>query len=276
MIEYQTINCNVPYNYNIWTYRDYSGTNIHMDYEFIYVLKGQLDVTIESYTETLSQGESALILPNQVHTLKTRENTYIWIIVFAKDYVPEFHKKLNGRICLNNKCCFEEFDKEIVLKKLIIAKPNRLELCAILSLICADFMKTRQDSDFVKSIYTGTEKLLHLMLAYVNDHFRENITLHSMAQSLGYDEHYVSRCFNNYFGKNFKQFLNEYRINYARELLANMDRMEINMAEIAYLSGFQSVRNFNRAYKSIVGKAPREDSLVEERIDGRAIEEYNP
>ena len=93
------------------------------------------------------------------------------------------------------------------------------------------------------------------MLLYISEHYRENITLESMARELGYESHYISRCFHTHLSKNFKEFVNEYRIHYAKHLISSPERM--TMTEIAFLSGFQSVRNFNRVYKSIEGTEPR-------------------
>ena len=72
---------------------------------------------------------------------------------------------------------------------------------------------------------------------------------------MGYEEHYLSRCFHNCFAMNFKQFVNEYRIQFARRLLEQQPPLPIT--EIAYMSGFGSVRNFNRVYRAIVGTEPR-------------------
>ena len=76
-----------------------------------------------------------------------------------------------------------------------------------------------------------------------------------MAQSLGYEEHFISRRFNNFFHKNFKQFINERRIHSAKYLLAVKDS-ELTMTDIAYQCGFQSVRNFNRVFRNIMGYPP--------------------
>ena len=74
-----------------------------------------------------------------------------------------------------------------------------------------------------------------------------------MADYLGYEKHYVSRYFNKWFNTNFKQFINEYRVGYAEELLK---RHDLSVTEVAYKAGFGSVRSFNRVFKSIMNKTP--------------------
>ena len=258
MILFQEQNSLIPYNYNTYVYTDFSFIpHLHHDFEWIYVKEGTLELTVENRTELLHTGESALILQNQIHSFHTPQHSVIWVCVFAKDYVPEFCKMIRDRICKNNRLYLPSSDRDFLLRKLIETDADRLETCACLHLVCACFMKNRSDEDFVLADYTGSQLLLHQMLVHISAHFTENITLHEMAQALGYDESYISRSFHAFFKKNFKQFVNEYRIHYARELLAQYGR-DKTMTEIAYMSGFQSVRNFNRAYRNIVGSQPRD------------------
>ena len=102
--------------------------------------------------------------------------------------------------------------------------------------------------------------LIHRILDYLNVHYKENIRLCDVASVLGYEEHYVSRIFNKFFGKSFTSLVNEYRIYYARTLMRNDP--SLTLAEVAFSSGFGSLRNFNRAYLSIVGKPPKRNSKV--------------
>lgn len=283
-IEYQDYNSNKPYNYNALYYKDYVGfPHLHSDYELIYVIEGNLTLTAGYYQGQFSAGEAALILPNQVHYFSLEKNSLVWIAVFAKEYVPEFHKMHQEKICPDNRIYLEKNDSEILLQKLICHHsdsmktalplgdgvfscnhPNYLAKCAMLNFACASYMKTRTNNDFIKPYYQGTAPLLHQILTYIQNHYREDITLRQMSKSLGYEEYYVSRCFNNFFHKNFKQFINERRIHSARYLLAEKDS-ELTMTDIAYQCGFQSVRNFNRVFRNIMGYPPSKHNGTAEK-----------
>ena len=75
-----------------------------------------------------------------------------------------------------------------------------------------------------------------------------------MAKELGYEPHYLSRYFNQFFSKSFKRVLNEYRVSYAKELMASGER---SLSRVALESGFQSIRNFNRVYRELEKEEPR-------------------
>ena len=85
--------------------------------------------------------------------------------------------------------------------------------------------------------------------------YKEDISLKSLSEKLGYEEHYISRCFNRYFDRNFKSFINELRISFAIEYMNQ--NPDSTITQIALSSGFQSVRSFNRAYKNVVGTTPK-------------------
>lgn len=66
---------------------------------------------------------------------------------------------------------------------------------------------------------------------------------------------YISRCFNEHHGKTFFEFVNEYRVNYAKELLrSTSERMEI----VAEQSGFSSRQSFHRVFLKIAGCPPEQ------------------
>lgn len=259
MFFYQEQNSLIPYNYNAYEYRNYSFLpHMHGDFELIYVKNGVLEVTVEGRKLALEAGEAALVFPNQVHGFRTSQESLCWICVFSGDYVPEFSRLTEDRICLDNRLYLDETDRQILYNRLMTAGEERLERCAGLMSICAAFMRERNEKDFKPAEEGGNETLVHQMLMYISRYYKEDITLRGMAEALGYEEHYISRRFGSYFKMNFKQFVNEYRLQYARRLLADREQ-KLTMVEIAYRSGFQSVRNFNRAYKRLMGGQPRNE-----------------
>lgn len=65
---------------------------------------------------------------------------------------------------------------------------------------------------------------------------------------------YLSRYFHKNIPMNFIDFINHYRVSHAQDLLAQ----GVDLVETAYSSGFQSIRSFNRVFKSFTGKTPTE------------------
>ena len=76
-----------------------------------------------------------------------------------------------------------------------------------------------------------------------------------VATALGVRLDEVSRCINSY-AFNFSQFVNGYRIEYAKQLM--LRKQGIKMTQVAIESGFSNETTFFRTFKNIVGMTPSE------------------
>ncbi len=76
-----------------------------------------------------------------------------------------------------------------------------------------------------------------------------------VATALGVRLDEVSRCINSY-AFNFSQFVNGYRIEYAKQLM--LQKPGIKMTQVAIESGFSNETSFYRTFKTIVGMPPSE------------------
>lgn len=244
MIVYQDDNSSIPYNFQKNLYEDFRYVqHFHRDYELVYVMEGTLNVTVENRSFLLQEDSFALILQDQIHSFETDGYSKVCVCVFASEYVNEFQKLAALKTSSENRFALQGVDAEFVKSKLIFGESDRLGLCACLTFVCSEFLKQ------VELLNTKKEydrDILHRMLLYITEHYKENISLKTMAEALGYEEHYLSRCFHSRLGKNFKSFVNEYRLNYAKYLLSN--EKDMSVTEVAYASGFQTVRNFNRVF----------------------------
>lgn len=90
---------------------------------------------------------------------------------------------------------------------------------------------------------------------YIDEHYKDDIGLQDVATFLGYSEVYFCKIFKQNFGRNFIAYLNGYRIDRAKELLANPS---INIKDISSEAGYRDANYFTRVFKRIVGTTPSE------------------
>ncbi len=88
---------------------------------------------------------------------------------------------------------------------------------------------------------------------YIENHYKEDIALLDVAGVFGYSDVYFCKLFKQNFGKNFITYLNEFRMDKAKELLANP---AINIKDISVLAGYRDANYFTRVFKRMVGKTP--------------------
>ena len=137
---------------------------------------------------------------------------------------------------------------------------NLLLIEGYLNLICA---KVVENSAFDKPIHTDGI-LYQKVISYLSTHFKEDISLKSIAKKFGYNEKYLSHLLNELTGIHFSKFLAMYRIEYAKKLLMNKKNMCIS--EIALESGFSSINTFNRNFKDFTKFTPSEDRTLHFKI----------
>ncbi len=90
---------------------------------------------------------------------------------------------------------------------------------------------------------------------YIENHYKDDIALLDVAEIFGYSDVYFCKLFKQNFGKNFITFLNEFRIDKAKELLANP---AINIKDISALAGYRDANYFTRVFKRMTGRTPSE------------------
>ncbi len=88
---------------------------------------------------------------------------------------------------------------------------------------------------------------------YIEEHFRENLTLEVLAGVMYMNPYYFSSFFKKNAGENFKDYVNRVRIRHAVSLLVTTD---MKAYEIAEETGFRDVRSFTEAFSRAYGETP--------------------
>jgi AraC-like DNA-binding protein/quercetin dioxygenase-like cupin family protein len=96
---------------------------------------------------------------------------------------------------------------------------------------------------------------LENVFEFVENNYISDITLEDAAKEAGFSVYHFSRFFKQNAGMTFGQYLNNFRITKAEWFLINDDD---NITEIAFKSGFNSVKTFNRVFKEIKKCSPTE------------------
>ena len=108
-------------------------------------------------------------------------------------------------------------------------------------------------SGYVVSLKLEEPKLSNQVIAYIFKNFNHDIDLQTVAELVNMNPSAFSRSFKRVHRKTFSKYVNEIRIGYACKLLMEN---ELNVAAIAYESGFNNLSNFNRQFKIIKKMAP--------------------
>lgn len=90
---------------------------------------------------------------------------------------------------------------------------------------------------------------------FIHDHFGDELSLDVVAKVVNMSANYFSEKFKQATGMRFVEYVARSRVEKARSLLQNP---RFRIGEVAFEVGFQSLSQFNRAFKKVAGESPRE------------------
>lgn len=98
-------------------------------------------------------------------------------------------------------------------------------------------------------------QILQKAMDYICENYTMSITLNELAEHTYVSTYYLSRMFKKELGKNFVEYLNEVRIDRAKELLKDN---KYKTYEVAELVGIQDPHYFSKIFKKYVNMTPTE------------------
>jgi YesN/AraC family two-component response regulator len=144
----------------------------------------------------------------------------------------------------------EEFSHKLSEYELMI----KVKLMNILALLLRHYDYVMPDKQ--KQVYSSSNtKGLSEVINYIDSHLSEDLPLDDLARLAHKNYSYFSFMFKKYNGMTVSEYISLKRVRLAMEHLKSTNK---TMLEIAGLSGFNSLANFNKSFKKIAGATPTE------------------
>ena len=232
----------------------------HRGYEFVWVLSGELHATISNKDYIVRKGQALLIIPYALHSLKTTSDGEIFIAVFSGAYIDKFSSSTASKEPLDASFTLSEPLSQYLRSQMLVVdeqrrhnavrmkKPSQYAIKACLYAICDEFSAAAKWKDKEQN-----NELVFRIISYIEEHYAEDITLTTLAESLSYEYHYLSRVLRKNLNIPFRALLNMCRCERAKEMIRSTD---LPLSDIASRCGFQSIRSFNRIFSEITGTTP--------------------
>ena len=190
----------------------------------------------------LKQGQYLLIPPYAIHSFAMDDGCKLWVCVFSADHIGG-HTSSD----LHTPFVCDGDIQEFLNHHLIYSPaPERLMAQSCLYMVCHQCEKSAVlcSLDFDRIVQISR---------VISDNLARDLTMAETAKLLGFEYHYFSRLFHQLFSMNFRQYLNLYRTEEACRLLRTT---QDDISDIALQCGFQTLRSFNRAFKTTTGQTP--------------------
>lgn len=233
----------------------------HDSVEIFIVFEGEIDFYINSSYYGLSRGRFIIVNSNEVHSIDVpKENFTIVLQIPAEEF--DRYKKEDYILFMHTPEGYKEQDAEFVrlIRQMYTAYAEKRYgyECEVLSdyyrmmhLLLTRYRETEVDVDRLKQS-RQMEKLFSIT-SYIQEHFREDMTLENVADIFGFSPTYLSRIFKKYANVNYKSYVLNVRVEYAYKELLNTDK---SINKIAESNGFPDGRSFSKAFAARFGITP--------------------
>ncbi|MCF8020700.1 DNA-binding response regulator [Petrocella atlantisensis] len=121
--------------------------------------------------------------------------------------------------------------------------------------------------------YDGRKRYVTKAVKWIEEHYQEGIAIGEVAEALEISESYLSRLFKKYTDYTFVEFLTDYRLKMAIQLLRDHT---IKVYEVSEKVGYNDPKYFSILFKKKIGVTPMEfkNNLSGEQ-DNKQKDEYN-
>lgn len=245
------------------------------DFEIYFMLKGKLDIIIDSNKHTLSQGEFIIIAPGVVHNALYNpiDKNQHFIIIFNLHENPYLHSRAVQSNMTNE---LTAILRNIMEQKYFIGKDlqqsnhyincmlqeaheNQIAYKAMLfhyySLFVVNILRnvSMESKGEIGHAFKDYENIATKITRFLEDNYYCAIALQDVAAALFCSPRHINRIFKHYFSSSFGKTLTTYRVNHAKNYLIESD---FSIEEIARLVGFSSPNSLFKQFKKMEGITP--------------------
>ncbi|NLZ45635.1 MAG: helix-turn-helix domain-containing protein [Clostridiales bacterium] len=252
-------------------------THRHVDFwELVIVLSGTATHEVDGEEYVVSRGDVFVINSKIGHGYKNANNFKICNIMFrpnifnsARGYIGTlsgFHALFviepflteSGGFKSRLRLSVEEYDKIKSLIQSMIGEYSAKRAgwqTSIKSLFMIMSVELSRIYSFENIHEKESAIYIAKPIAYIEEHFKEQISLNELANMVNISPRHFTRLFSETYSMTPIKYINLLRLNSACRLLKSTT---MNISEISYASGFSDSNYFSRVFRKKFGKTPLE------------------
>ena len=244
-------------------------SGLHEVIEIKYVLKGKINVMVETDVFSADAGEIVFINPYEVHSNVPPDDTGEYVLfMIGLDYFKTVGiSNINLRwLMVDSQLRIKRHIKNPEIVKIIekIIEENSsgkdysdILISALMQQLFALLFRDEQDTKKNSSLEDRAKnyKTMEPAVIMLRDNYNKTFSGEDLAQACSLNREYFCRVFKKTIGKTPIEYQNECRIRIA-DLLLKQGNMSIK--EISQSVGFEDVSYFSRVYKKFKGISPNQ------------------
>lgn len=230
--------------------------HIHPHLELIYLKTGCSIAAADSHRYELNGGDLFLAFPNQIHFYHDQKPVEGYMLIFSPDFLTDLKEVFQTKTPTESVLHREQLPPDILEKLDTIhqkmkspASFSQLSAKGCLLALLGELLPQMSLCDA-----PADQESIKKLLTYCTENYTEPLSLESLSKELHLNKYYISHIFQERMGISYKDFINSLRVEHACKLLTKNS----HITEVAYASGFTTIRTFNRAFLKHMEITPRE------------------
>lgn len=227
-----------------------------------YIISGEGKVIMNNKLNNLKSGSAFFIFPDQKNYYRASKNNpwvYKWI-----GFIGNKAEDLLMSIGVTRQSAVfnSEYSKDIVnifddIYENLRLRNHGFELRVkglffmLLSIFSMKFSKLTTN----EILNYKNEDYIDKIISFIDNNFQRNISVIQMAEYLGINRSYFSTLFKKRMGLSVQEYLIQYRMNKAKEMLVHSN---YTISEIAFSTGYTDYFSFIKSFKKNTGSTPKE------------------
>ena len=226
--------------------------HFHQSLEIHYVVKGKILIHSGDQEKVVEPGELFFIPSYFPHSVQTIEEAVVEVLIIPSKYFQRIKNedaKLYYSLLNNKEANLEIYQTLLKVKECLSDQaPSLLRrgyIYTIFGLIFKHYQEEIQP-------YSTQQELIKEIINYIEEHYREDITLDLLAELFHFNKHYFSRLFNKVFGCNLRTYINGVRATHVI-LDESLNESHETMTQRIYNAGFKDISTFYKYKKRFYG-----------------------
>lgn len=239
----------------------------HEEMEIVYIIDGTMSFYIGTTEYRLVKGNIINISAAQVHRYESREGCTFLTLEFGHYLDMELFGMLESiseriPVVINEDNVNWNGSVQRIMLRILEENRNRndgwnimirglvLELGA---LYIRFFSGQKPDNSSKKTTLRGYNDILHEVFEYIENNYDSDIGIDEVSEIANFSKSYFNKFFKRMTNMSFNKYINDIRLEKAGIMLkVSAD----NVAQIAFSTGFNSVKTFTRLFKEKYGMTP--------------------
>ncbi len=229
----------------------------HPNIEVKYIYDGELDILLNGEIIPVSKGDFVIANSNELHGYHITGNIKYCTLIFDIGYINEIMSSDHGLIFRSVIHNDEQIGKimntlidEFFTRPLMYGQNADALFRQLLIHLIRNYLVNEMQFSPVKAKRGNVSATV---IDFLTHNFNKKLTIDNIANSVGFNRHYMMRAFKRETGVTIAKQLYFIRTHYAANLLKNTVKP---LSEIAFLSGFESTSHFNRTFRQYSGMPP--------------------